>query len=40
VGAIVADLITTGDTTVVPGWGRYRLDRFLAPTAGAAAGIA
>jgi sarcosine oxidase subunit beta len=28
VGAMVADLITTGDTMVVPGWSRYRLDRF------------
>ena len=33
VGAMVADLITTGDTTVVPGWSRYRLDRFPAGAA-------
>jgi glycine/D-amino acid oxidase-like deaminating enzyme len=28
VGAMVADLVTTGETTVMPDWGRYRLDRF------------
>jgi glycine/D-amino acid oxidase-like deaminating enzyme len=38
VGAMVAELITTGDTAVVPGWNQYRLDRFLAPEAAAATG--
>jgi glycine/D-amino acid oxidase-like deaminating enzyme len=38
VGAMVAELITTGDTTVVPGWSRYRLERFHAPGAAAATG--
>ena len=28
IGAMVADLITTGETAVVPDWERYRLDRF------------
>lgn len=28
VGAMVADLVTTGETAVMPDWGRYRLDRF------------
>ena len=28
IGAMVADLIATGETAVVPDWGRYRLDRF------------
>jgi sarcosine oxidase, subunit beta len=28
VGAMVADLVATGETAVVPGWERYRLDRF------------
>jgi glycine/D-amino acid oxidase-like deaminating enzyme len=30
VGAMVADLIATGETAVVPDWERYRLDRFAA----------
>jgi hypothetical protein len=25
---MVADLLTTGETSVVPDWARYRLDRF------------
>jgi sarcosine oxidase subunit beta len=28
IGAIVADLVATGETQVMPGWERYRLDRF------------
>jgi len=28
IGAIVADLIATGETEVMPDWERYRLDRF------------
>jgi glycine/D-amino acid oxidase-like deaminating enzyme len=28
VGAMVAELITTGETRVMPDWARYRLDRF------------
>jgi glycine/D-amino acid oxidase-like deaminating enzyme len=36
IGAMVADLITTGNTSVVPGWSRYRLDRFGARAASAA----
>lgn len=28
IGAMTADLIATGETDVVPDWGRYRLDRF------------
>ena len=28
IGAIVAELVTTGETTVMPDWARYRLDRF------------
>ena len=28
VGAMVADLIATGETRVMPDWARYRLDRF------------
>jgi sarcosine oxidase subunit beta len=30
VGAMVADLIATGETSVMPNWTRYRLDRFAA----------
>jgi sarcosine oxidase, subunit beta len=33
IGAIVADLVATGETQVMPDWARYRLDRF--DTAGA-----
>jgi sarcosine oxidase subunit beta len=33
IGAMTADLVTTGETGVMPGWARYRLERF----AGAAA---
>jgi sarcosine oxidase subunit beta len=29
IGAMVADLIATGETGVMPDWGRYRLERFL-----------
>jgi glycine/D-amino acid oxidase-like deaminating enzyme len=36
IGAMVAELITTGDTGVVPGWSQYRLDRFGARAASAA----
>ena len=36
IGAMVADLVTTGETAVVPDWVRYRLDRF-APGAASAA---
>lgn len=36
VGAMVADLVTTGETRVVPDWARYRLDRFAAGTVRAA----
>jgi sarcosine oxidase subunit beta len=36
IGAIVADLIATGETQVMPDWERYRLDRFDA--AGSLAG--
>jgi glycine/D-amino acid oxidase-like deaminating enzyme len=36
IGAMVADLITTGDTRVVPGWSQYRLDRFGVRAASAA----
>ena len=32
IGAMVADLVATGDTRVMPNWERYRLDRF-APSA-------
>ena len=28
IGAMVAELITTGETTVMPDWARYRLERF------------
>jgi sarcosine oxidase subunit beta len=28
VGGMVADLIATGETRVMPDWARYRLDRF------------
>jgi glycine/D-amino acid oxidase-like deaminating enzyme len=31
IGAMVADLITTGETTVGPGWEAYRLERFASP---------
>jgi glycine/D-amino acid oxidase-like deaminating enzyme len=37
IGAMVADLVATGDTRVMPDWGRYRLDRF-APSAPPGAG--
>ena len=36
IGAIVADLIATGETQVMPDWARYRLDRFDAAGASAA----
>jgi sarcosine oxidase subunit beta len=32
IGAMVADLITTGETAVGPGWEVYRLERFTVPT--------
>jgi glycine/D-amino acid oxidase-like deaminating enzyme len=31
IGAMVADLVATGDTAVVPDWRVYRLDRFAGP---------
>jgi sarcosine oxidase, subunit beta len=36
IGAMVADLIATGETRVMPDWGRYRLDRFAVDTASTA----
>src|SRR4029453_9001434 len=36
VGAMVAHLVTTCQTRVVPDWARFRLDRFAAGTARAA----
>jgi sarcosine oxidase, subunit beta len=33
IGAMVADLVATGETAVVPDWQRYRLDRFARPPA-------
>lgn len=36
IGAIVADLIATGETQVMPDWARYRLDRFDVAGASAA----
>jgi sarcosine oxidase subunit beta len=32
IGAMVADLVTTGETAIVPDWKRYRLDRFSSRT--------
>jgi sarcosine oxidase subunit beta len=32
IGAMVADLVTAGETGVVPDWRRYRLERFAAAT--------
>jgi sarcosine oxidase subunit beta len=37
IGAIVADLVATGETQVMPDWARYRLDRFDAAGASTAA---
>jgi glycine/D-amino acid oxidase-like deaminating enzyme len=32
VGAMVAELIATGETSIMPDWARYRLDRFASGT--------
>jgi glycine/D-amino acid oxidase-like deaminating enzyme len=37
IGAMVADLVATGETTVVPDWVRYRLDRFAGSIPGGTA---
>jgi glycine/D-amino acid oxidase-like deaminating enzyme len=37
IGAMVADLITRGETAVGPGWERYRLERFGPPPASSTA---